>query len=138
MGIDHLYVHEDAFRLGIRHPAACLLRNVYITDNKTALEDDVTELMEVLTKHPTAILGQPEVEGFRALFSEMGYPNRIIPGHKLIDSLLREGFRPQNNLIDAWKIACAYFGSRLGIHDPATLQFDLNVWLSEGREEIAP
>ena len=100
-----VYVHKDAFDLGIRHPAVCVIQNVRVLRNEGALDDEIAELMTVLSERPQTILSRSEVIGFRDLFAKMGYAKQVPAGQRLIESFQRRGFKKYNNLIDAYNIA---------------------------------
>jgi DNA/RNA-binding domain of Phe-tRNA-synthetase-like protein len=134
-----LVVHEDAVRLGVEHPVACLIRNVSVRpDGTDALRDEVGALMAVLEAHPAAICSRPEVRGFEELFARMGYPQQVPAGQRLIESLQRRGFRRYDDIVDASDIASAWTGSGLGMHDARRVLGDVHVYRASGREQIAP
>jgi DNA/RNA-binding domain of Phe-tRNA-synthetase-like protein len=133
-----LVVHEDAAELGIRHPAACLIRDVRLTDADGALDAEIERLMDTLQSAPETILERPEVRGFDELFARMGYRKQTPAGRRLVEGFRKRGFKRYGNVIDAYNLASAWFGSGLGMHDAACLTGDVRVFRATGSERIVP
>ena len=133
-----LVVHEDAAELGIKHPAACLIRGVRLTDADGALDAEIERLMDTLQAAPETILERPEVRGFDELFARMGYRKQTPAGRRLVEGFRKRGFKRYGNVIDAYNLASAWFGSGLGMHDAARLTGDVRVFRATGSEQIVP
>jgi DNA/RNA-binding domain of Phe-tRNA-synthetase-like protein len=91
-----------------------------------------------LTNEPEAILSRPEVNGFKELFARMGYSKQTPAGHRLIESFRQRGFKSYNNIVDAYNIASAQFGSGLGMHDATEVTKAIHVFRASGVEQIIP
>jgi len=133
-----LVVHDDVAALGISHPAACVIRNVRVTDADGALDGEIERLMETLRTAPGTILERPEVRGFDELFARMGYRKQTPAGRRLVEGFQKRGFKRYGNLIDAYNLASAWFGSGLGMHDASRLTGDVRVFRATGHERIVP
>ena len=133
-----VHIHKDALELGICFPTVCMIQNVSVVQQVTALDDDISQLMQTLTSCPETILGRSEVRGFRELFAMMGYSKQLPAGERLIESFRRRGFKHFNNLIDAYNIASALFGAGIGMHNGSTLKTDMEVYRADGNEMIVP
>jgi DNA/RNA-binding domain of Phe-tRNA-synthetase-like protein len=133
-----LVVHEDAAALGISHPVACVIRNVGAADADGVLDGEIERLMETLRAAPETILGRPEVRGFDELFARMGYRKQTPAGRRLVEGFQKRGFKRYGNLIDAYNLASAWFGSGLGMHDASRLTGDVRVFRATGHEQIVP
>jgi DNA/RNA-binding domain of Phe-tRNA-synthetase-like protein len=133
-----LVVHEDAVALGISHPVACVIRNVRVADADGVLDGEIDRLMETLRTAPETILERPEVQGFDELFAGMGYRKQTPAGRRLVEGFQKRGFKRYGNLIDAYNLASAWFGSGLGMHDAARLSGDVRVFRATGHERIVP
>jgi DNA/RNA-binding domain of Phe-tRNA-synthetase-like protein len=134
-----LIVHEDAYELGIRHPVACLIRNINISSQLcNVLTDSVQSMMDTILNHSQEILARPEVVGFHTLFEKLGYPNQTPAGQRLIEFLQTKGFKSYNNIVDSYNIASALFASGLGLHNTATITEDIQIFRAKGDETIKP
>jgi DNA/RNA-binding domain of Phe-tRNA-synthetase-like protein len=133
-----LVVHEDAAELGIRHPVACVIRNVRVADADGVLDGEIDRLVETLRTAPETILERPEVRGFDELFARMGYRKQTPAGRRLVEGFQKRGFKRYGNLIDAYNLASAWFGSGLGMHDASLLTGDVHVFRATGHEQIVP
>lgn len=134
-----LIVHDDALQLGIIHPVACLIRKLRVSsDLSSSLIDEVEAMMNKLTNEPETFLSRPEVNGFKELFARMGYSKQIPAGHRLIESFRQRGFKSYNNIVDAYNIASALFGSGLGMHDATKITDDIHIFRASGMEQITP
>lgn len=133
-----LLISQDVTALGIVHPVACIISKVRVTQNSAALDKEIQTLMAQLDNDPDEILQSPQVVAFRKLFSELGYPNQRPAGERLIDSFRRNGFKRYNNVVDAYNIVSALFGSGMGMHDASQIKRDITVYRSEGYEAIVP
>ena len=94
--------------------------------------------MRKLTHEPNTILARPEVLGFKDLFARMGYPGQVPAGQRLIDFFRQRGFKHYNNVVDAYNIVSALFGSGLGMHDASMIKSNVHVFRASGTEQIIP
>ena len=133
-----LVLHEDAAELGISHPAACVIRNVAVGVADGVLDEEIERLMGILRVSPEMILERPEVRGFDELFTRLGYRKQTPAGRRLIEGFQKRGFKRYGNLIDAYNLASAWFGSGLGMHDASLLTGDVHVFRATGHEQIVP
>jgi len=133
-----LIVHEDAVQLGIVHPVACTITRVRVSADSHSLTPRIEELMNLLARSPETILSRPEVLGFTELFVRMGYPKQKPAGQRLIESFIRNGFKSFNNVVDAYNIVSASFGSGLGMHDMAKISEQVHVFRAGADEQIVP
>ena len=81
---------------------------------------------------------RPEVRGFDELFARMGYRKQTPAGRRLVEGFRKRGFKRYGNVIDAYNLASAWFGSGLGMHDAARLTGDVRVFRATGSEQIVP
>ncbi len=133
-----LVIHESAAQLGIIHPVACIIQNVSVSSSPSTLDIEIAGLVQQLHTETEIILSRPEVHGFKELFARMGYPKQTPAGHRLIEGLQRRGFKSYNNIVDAYNITSALFGSGLGMHDAAAIIDDIHVFRADGNERIIP
>lgn len=133
-----LILHEDARHLGITHPIACIISGVQVRTDSSALDHEIESLMQTLMNDANAILSRPEVTGFEDLFARMGYPEQKPAGRRLIELFQRNGFKRYNNIIDAYNISSAFFGSGLGMHDASNVMHGIEVYRANGTEQIIP
>lgn len=139
--VSQLVVHEDAFELGIINPVACVIEGVKVLAGSGALDHEVETLMRELSGEAENILARSEVKAFNELFERMGYPRQKPAGQRLIELLLRNGFKRYNNIVDAYNIASVQFGSGLGLHDVRRIKENdasVQVLRARGEEKIIP
>lgn len=140
-GVNQLVVSEDAFDLGIINPVACLIEGIRVLVDSDALDNEIEMLMQELSREAENILARSEVKAFNELFEQMGYPRQKPAGQRLVEMLLRNGFKRYNNIVDAYNIASTLFGSGLGLHDVTRIkENDLTVHVvrARGDEKIVP
>lgn len=139
--VSQLIVHEDAFELGIINPVACVIEGVKVLAGSGALDHEIETLMQKLGGEAENILARGEVKAFNELFERMGYPRQKPAGQRLIELLLRNGFKRYNNIVDAYNIASVQFGSGLGLHDVRRIKENdasVHVLRARGEEKIIP
>lgn len=139
--VNRLIVDADAFALGIINPVACVIEDVRVLVGSDALDNEIEVLMQELSREAENILARSEVKAFNELFERMGYPRQKPAGQRLVESLLRNGFKRYNNLVDAYNIASTLFGSGLGMHDVTRIkeqQANVEVVRARGDEKIIP
>ncbi|NER36952.1 MAG: B3/4 domain-containing protein [Oscillatoria sp. SIO1A7] len=134
-----LTIHKDAYDLGIHNPIACLIRNIEIkSELSNSVSGDARDMIAMLETNSQSILLKPEVIAFRQLFENLGYPNQIPAGQRLIESFQKKGFKAYNNIIDSYNIASCLFGSGLGLHDAEGIKQDIHIYRAKGNERIKP
>ncbi|WP_437536952.1 phenylalanine--tRNA ligase beta subunit-related protein [Sorangium sp. So ce726] len=134
-----LVLHEDAARLGIRHPVACLIHHVEVVPGPAnALAGDIAQLMDRLAQEGDHLAERREVQGYRTLFERLGYPRQVPAGERLVESFRKRGFRSINNVVDACNIASATACAGLGLHDGRRVLSDVHVRCAAGTERIRP
>ncbi len=132
-----LIIQEDAYRLGICNPVACLIRNITVSSELCdVLADSVQNMMDMIMNRSEEILAKPEVRGFNTLFEKLGYLNQTPAGKRLIKSFQKKGFKSYNNIIDSYNIASVLFGSGLGLHNADDITDDIQVFRAIGEENI--
>jgi DNA/RNA-binding domain of Phe-tRNA-synthetase-like protein len=134
-----LVVYEDAYKLGIYNPVACLIRNITVTSELCdVLDDSIQNTMDIILNHSDEILTKPEARGFNTFFEKLGYPDQISAGKRLIESFKIRGFKSYNNIIDSYNIASILFVSGLGLHDANNVMDDIHIFRANGGEIIKP
>jgi DNA/RNA-binding domain of Phe-tRNA-synthetase-like protein len=132
-----IVVERDAAALGLRNSVAVALSGIrIITESNVPVV--VEQTVEALRSEAAGVLGRPEVVGFRELFAALGYRRQVPAGERLLMTVLERGFKPYNNLVDAYNVASMAFGSGLGVHDAGRIRGDVRVMRAEGTELIVP
>lgn len=136
--MNQLVVKQDARDLGIVNPVGCLIRGLDVQMGAPELDEDVAAIEETIKRDPDTILDRREVEEFHEFFSEIGYPDQTPSGEQLVKLIEKKGLNRRNNVVDAYNIASAEFGSSLGMHDTATLKGDVVIQQANGGERFHP
>lgn len=108
---------ESASEVGILNPVVALIRHVTVKAPSPELDGDIAMLLAERPNYWETILSKPEVKAYHDLFGGLGYPNQVPAGERLIGSIRGKGLNRYNNVVDAYNIASARFGSGIGMHD---------------------
>ena len=78
-------VHSSARDVGIINPIVCLIRRIEVQKtSENLLADEIQTVMSEIHNCFEQILASSEVLGFVQLFKELGYPNQVPAGRRLI------------------------------------------------------
>jgi DNA/RNA-binding domain of Phe-tRNA-synthetase-like protein len=133
-----IVVKQDAHDLGVVNPVGCLIQGIDVQTDTHQLDEDVNKVEESIRKNPNEILDKDEVKGFNELFSRIGYPEQTTAGEQLVEIIRKKGLNRHNNIVDAYNIAGAEFGSSLGMHDASYIDGDVVVQQATGGERMLP
>lgn len=136
--MNQIVVKRDARDLGITNPVGCIIQGLDVQTEAHLLDEDVSEMESMVEENFDEIIGKREVEAYHELFARMGYPDQIPAGEKRLGLIEKRGLNRHNNVVDAYNIASAEFGTGLGMHDVSHIDGDVVVQLASGGERVRP
>lgn len=133
---------RSATELGIINPVVCLFHHVEVQQAPyNTYDKEIKTLMEKVSSSSGSLLEQPQVQGFRQIFVNMGYEKVIPAGERLFKAVQEKGFKSIDSIVDAYNLVAIEAVAGLGMHDASrylTASEPLTIWRSEGADKIIP
>jgi DNA/RNA-binding domain of Phe-tRNA-synthetase-like protein len=82
--------------------------------------------------------GHSSSEGYREVFSRMGYDAVVPAGERLLNSFLKSGLKRINNLVDAYNAVALKYVAGIGLHDVARIDGEMKIERANGSQKIVP
>lgn len=135
-----IVISEGVKNLGITHAVSFVASNLKVKKFSEDLKLKIDKTVKGVRQGENSIDRKKVSAAFKQIFDDMGYPNVIPAGEKLVARVLEHGYKPINSVVDAYNEAAIFYGLGIGAHCTKSLKPNLPIKLSiaDGNERIVP